>query len=511
MPPSSRQVLVDLQMRPWFLECWRFPFAGSGANHPTSQRARARARLKDAAKRHRRGFAAGGANDPRNQMTETQEGFIKVPKDIIDLTTDKSSDAMVRARSDTEINQQRMNELIKRASAAAPPAVAVYITKAAPAIKATWYFLVNFVGPFYLQVWQLCVYAYETLPIELIEALIGLSMCFCGGAYCASIAAVEAFRMTGWDTTRRALRDVYTDAKPIIAAWKADDKKDDDKDGVPDVHQLVPAELLKRKVQVTAVAVKDPDKLLAACGGLYTSWLAVQGTLRLQFAKTITLGVSIATELDKPIARVAVPILVGVMPPQYHHWIPALLRTASKMVAVAIAWQLQVTSLVSSTPPPPPTHHHTPTPPTLPPAPIYCTHACAGGHLGGAVVGARRLPRRAQAARVRRQARPPPVQGVRPVRRALRLHARPLRLLHAVAVGLRAPVPAQPRDAAVHPHRVVRALGDHGLVESTRVRLLRLLVHQTKPSRASHKSPRGSRAWCSPLSVLCAVGMMPGA
>ena len=304
-------------------------------------------------------------------MTETQEGFIKVPKDIIDLTTDKSSDAMVRARSDTEINQQRMNELIKRASAAAPPAVAVYITKAAPAIKATWYFLVNFVGPFYLQVWQLCVYAYETLPIELIEALIGLSMCFCGGAYCASIAAVEAFRMTGWDTTRRALRDVYTDAKPIIAAWKADDKKDDDKDGVPDVHQLVPAELLKRKVQVTAVAVKDPDKLLAACGGLYTSWLAVQGTLRLQFAKTITLGVSIATELDKPIARVAVPILVGVMPPQYHHWIPALLRTASKMVAVAIAWQLQVTSLVSSTPPPPPTHHHTPTPPTLPPT---CTH-----------------------------------------------------------------------------------------------------------------------------------------
>ena len=218
----------------------------------------------------------------------------------------------------------------------------MYITKAAPAIKATWYFLVNFVGPLYLQLWKLCMWSYETLPIELIEALMGLSMCFCGGAYCASIAAVEAFRMTGWDTTRRALRDVYTDAKPIIAAWKADNKKDDDKDGSPDVQQLAPAELLKRKAQVTAVAVKDPDKLLAACGGLYTSWLAVQGTLRLQFAKTITLGVSIANELDKPIARVAVPILVGVMPPRYHHWIPALQRTASKMVAVAIAWQLQV-------------------------------------------------------------------------------------------------------------------------------------------------------------------------
>ena len=34
--------------------------------------------------------------------------------------------------------------------------------------------------------------------------------------------------------------------------------------------------------------------MMAAVGGLYTSWLAVQGTLRLQYAKTITLGVSIA-------------------------------------------------------------------------------------------------------------------------------------------------------------------------------------------------------------------------
>jgi hypothetical protein len=32
--------------------------------------------------------------------------------------------------------------------------------------------------------------------------------------------------------------------------------------------------------------------MVAALGGLYTSWLAVQGTLRLQYAKTITLGVS---------------------------------------------------------------------------------------------------------------------------------------------------------------------------------------------------------------------------
>jgi len=201
---------------------------------------------------------------------------------------------------------------------------------------------INLVGPLYLKLWAIFLKAYETLPIELLEALMGLGMCFCGGAYCASIAAVEAFRMTGWDTTRRALRDVYEDAKPIVEAWKADDKKDDDGNGKADVLQLAPAELLQRKLAVTALAIKDPDRLMAACGGLYTSWLAVQGTLRLQFAKTVTLGVSIANELYAPASRVAVPILVGLLPPKYHHWIPAIVRTMLRATAVCIAWQLQV-------------------------------------------------------------------------------------------------------------------------------------------------------------------------
>ena len=55
--------------------------------------------------------------------------------------------------------------------------------------------------------------------------------------------------------------------------------------------------------------------MMAAVGGLYTSWLAVQGTLRLQYAKTITLGVSIANELEKPAMSWLVPIAVPLIPP----------------------------------------------------------------------------------------------------------------------------------------------------------------------------------------------------
>ena len=138
---------------------------------------------------------------------ETTEGFIKVPR-----KTSEEKAGMPRTRSQTEVENARIASLITKASEAAPPALAVYLKQATPVFQAAWAFLC-LVAPLYLQLWTLAVKAYETLPMELIEALMGLGMCFAGGAYCASIAAVEAFRMTGWDTTRRALREYLTRAK----------------------------------------------------------------------------------------------------------------------------------------------------------------------------------------------------------------------------------------------------------------------------------------------------------
>ena len=47
-------------------------------------------------------------------------------------------------------------------------------------------------GPFYMKLGQLSFSAYKSLPVDLLSALTGLGLCFCGGSYCASIAAVEA-------------------------------------------------------------------------------------------------------------------------------------------------------------------------------------------------------------------------------------------------------------------------------------------------------------------------------
>jgi len=125
-------------------------------------------------------------------------------------------------------------------------------------------------------------------------------------------------------------------------ANEADNKKDDDGNGVADVDEITPSELLQRKASLFAISVKDPNKLSIAVGGLYTAWLAVQGTLRVEFARTITLGISMAETATPMALKLGVPVLAHLLPPKYHHWIPALIKNFVRGVAVSIAWRLQV-------------------------------------------------------------------------------------------------------------------------------------------------------------------------
>jgi hypothetical protein len=155
--------------------------------------------------------------------------------------------------------------------------------------------IIDYCGPFYIKLFQLGYRAYHELPKDVLSALLGLGLSFCGGAYCASIAAIEAVRMSGWDRTQAALEQIYTDARAMYEAYVADDSMSSDDDP------------LTRKLAVVAVAVKDPEQLSAALGGLYTSWLAVQAVLRTEFAKTITLGVSIAAMATPYLQKVGAP------------------------------------------------------------------------------------------------------------------------------------------------------------------------------------------------------------
>jgi hypothetical protein len=154
--------------------------------------------------------------------------------------------------------------------------------------------------------------------------------------------------MCGWERTRAALSDLWIDAKAVWAAHEADDARDADGDGVPDTDQLEASQLLTRKLSVAARAIRDPDRLAVAIGGLYTSWLAVQGVLRLEFARTITLGVSIAEMATPTLQRIGVPVLAHLVPAEYRHWIPLMIRTAARAIGVAVAWRVQAISSKAS-------------------------------------------------------------------------------------------------------------------------------------------------------------------
>ena len=98
--------------------------------------------------------------------------------------------------------------------------------------------VLSVVAPIYLKAFQLLHAIIKVMPWDLVQALVGLGLCFFGGKYCASIAAAEAFYLTGWARTRGALGQIYTEIVLVVDANEKDDKKDDDGDGVADVKQL---------------------------------------------------------------------------------------------------------------------------------------------------------------------------------------------------------------------------------------------------------------------------------
>ena len=117
--------------------------------------------------------------------------------------------------------------------------------------------------------------------------------------------------------------------------------RDDDHDGIADVEQMDSKELFRRKMRLMLVHAKKPEEITSAVGSLYTAWLAVLATLKVQFAKTLALGNAIGNALCNPVAILAVPALSHALPKEYHHWIQTVISAVCKIVAVAIAYKVQ--------------------------------------------------------------------------------------------------------------------------------------------------------------------------
>jgi len=201
---------------------------------------------------------------------------------------------------------------------------------------------VQFVWPWYMWAYSWIYYYVSMAPRTVVQMIFGIALCFFGGTYVASIAAIEAFRQFGGQKVYAEIEVISSQVKLIVAANEEDDKVDANKDGIADVDQMDPAALAQHKLFLAMSVVKDPKKLQEAWGALFTAYLAVLATLRLEFARTTAFALGIVEMCKFPIVRTFAPMLTAAIGPKLVHWTETLIETALTFLAVVFAWYLQM-------------------------------------------------------------------------------------------------------------------------------------------------------------------------
>jgi len=191
------------------------------------------------------------------------------------------------------------------------------------------------------------IYA-KILPYEpelLFPMAFGLFMIFFGGSFMLLIASIEAYRICGWEQTKMHLITLYNNYLQVKKASDEDDQVDADHDGIADVLEISESELVTRKIKVF-LRSSDPEAMGNALTGIYTGMLAVAATLRVEFARTLALGVAIGDIISVPGLKLLVPAFNIVVPHDYQKWVPVILRYIFKSIGVSIA--LTITRYLSA-------------------------------------------------------------------------------------------------------------------------------------------------------------------
>ena len=271
----------------------------------------------------------------------------------------KVVDAKPLRRNSTEAS---IDAAVETAASYVPEKYQGHVRKAAPALKAVAAFI-EFLFPYLVKVYDFGLMVWAKLqpyhPEEFLPALAGLTVAFfgmlfvcinifsslknvvpTGGHFLTTIAAVEAFRMAGYARILECLKDLRTNYYAVKEASEKDDTVDEDNDGIADVLQISTKELAQRKLRLLLISC-DPVVVSNAVSGIYSGCFAVVATLRVQFARTITLGCSIGDFMHKGLDTYARGSIEAVTPPEYRKWISPALQWFCKSVGVSIAWTVQ--------------------------------------------------------------------------------------------------------------------------------------------------------------------------
>lgn len=183
------------------------------------------------------------------------------------------------------------------------------------------------------------------LPRNALNFLYGAVICFFGGTFPTLFAAITAADHGGRKTVAKALTALSEEAMIILQASQKDDEIDKDKDGKRDVDQASGTELLQRKT-LLVLRKMNPEKVNDAIGSIYRVWLAVIAVLSIQFARTVSLSLTIADFLQMPCKRFVEPAAKSAVPKEYQKWVPVVLEWTCKWIALSLAWTIQ--SIISA-------------------------------------------------------------------------------------------------------------------------------------------------------------------
>lgn len=198
--------------------------------------------------------------------------------------------------------------------------------------------VLGYVAEFYVKMYTKFYEVYKSLPVNHLQAVIGIILCFFGGFFCTLIAAVEAFYTMGGESLYDEISYVAEQAKSVWAANKEDQKADANNDGVVDVEQMDMNELATHKLRIAMGCVEDPPKLQAAVGALWSAFLGVLATLKLEFAQTTAFALGLANIFKFPATRLLASPLVWALGPNLVHWTDTIIDSGLKIVLIMLVW-----------------------------------------------------------------------------------------------------------------------------------------------------------------------------
>lgn len=189
---------------------------------------------------------------------------------------------------------------------------------------------------------------YIKLPATQLQLFLGTILCFFGGIYPTLFAAIEAAKRGGAGELKQALGDLVDEIIVIVEQSKKDDAVDEDNDGVADVDEIDDKEYIMRKTKLIMTKC-NPQKVDKALNQMYVVWLSVISTLKVKFARTIALSLSISDRLKRPMNAYVAPVVNAAMPDEYEKWTPVVLGWMTKSIGMSIAWYIQtIISAVTS-------------------------------------------------------------------------------------------------------------------------------------------------------------------